>query len=96
MPDDYLDGDPRADEDRFLFTDLTPFVQGAQQEFALLVELIESGRRGEALSVARQSCNRAEMLLEKLEAQRLPAVDVERSPDVADRTRRLYRSGGHE
>ena len=87
----YLEGDPRADENRFLFTDLTPFVQGAQQEFALLVELIEAGRRGDALAVARQCCIRSEMMLEKLEAPKLPAVDVERSPDVTDRCGRTYR-----
>ena len=92
MRDDrFLDGDPRADENRLLFTDLSPFVQVAQQEFALLVELIEAGRRGDALNVARQAVNRAEMTLEQLEVPRLPEVDVERSPDVADRCQRVYR-----
>ena len=96
MPDDrYLDGDPRADEGRFLFTDLTPFVQEAEQEFRLLLELIQTGRRADAEQVAMYAQVRAERMLEKLEAPKLPGVDVEKSPNVADRPRRVYKQGEH-
>ena len=92
MPDDrFLDGDPRADEGRFLFTDLTPFIQGAEQEFRLLLELIQAGRRADAEQVAMLCQVRAERMLENLEAPKLPAIDIEKSPDVADRVRRVYR-----
>jgi hypothetical protein len=95
MPDDrYLDGDPRADENRFLFTDLTPFVQSTEQDFALLVELIEAGRRRDALSIAEQCRIRAEMVLEQLEAPKFPSVDIEETADVVNRCGRVYKRGG--
>ena len=34
---------------------------------------------------------RAEMVLEQLEAPKLPAVDIEKSSDVADRAGHVYR-----
>ncbi len=92
MPDDrYLDGDPRADEDRFLFTDLSPFVQQTQQECQLLVDLLRAGRLVEAEEIALGRLLRAESALRTLEKPSLPQVDLDQTPDVGIRSDWKYK-----
>lgn len=92
MPDDrYLDGDPRADNDRFLFTDLSPFVALAHREYKAIMELIAAGRTQEALQCAEGGYVRAAMQLRKLETEPLPEVDINASDDASDERTRRYR-----
>lgn len=86
----YLDGDPNE-----VYTtafDLSEFVQVTAQECQLIADLIEADRADDARAHATIRARRAYTILRTLEREPLPEVDVERTPDTANRADWRFKS----